>query len=130
MPWLSVANDAPIEPNGASTERVSGLLASEDPLKAAPDSSCTGSCSDLPMQGPDEDRDASEGSNVYAQIDKRISQKHLLAGQRTVQDPLIAALCSRFSAGIFKTGPDGKIADSKALERVFAAYFTQWADAC
>ncbi|KAJ1799665.1 hypothetical protein LPJ59_001670 [Coemansia sp. RSA 2399] len=130
MPWLSVVNDALIEPKGASTECASGLLTSDDALKAAPGSSCADSCSDLTMQGSDEDRDVGEGSDGYAQIDTRISQKHLLAGQRTVQDPLIAALCSRFSAGIFKAGPDGKVADSKALERVFAAYFTQWADAC
>ncbi|KAJ2438908.1 hypothetical protein GGF42_008136, partial [Coemansia sp. RSA 2424] len=58
---------------------------------------------------------------------KQASAADLLPGQRAVQDPLLAALGSRFSAGVFRPGPDGKLADAHALERVYAAYLVQWA---
>ncbi|KAJ2546594.1 hypothetical protein EV175_005539, partial [Coemansia sp. RSA 1933] len=129
MPWLVETNDDLNGPNDPpSAANADGLLMPlDDVQKTAPDSAFADSCSDRTMQGSDEDQDTGDGSDNYAQIDKRIPQKYLLAGKLAVQDPLIEALCSRFSAGVFKTGPDGKVADTKTLVCVFAAYFKQWA---
>ncbi|KAJ1665903.1 hypothetical protein IW140_002829 [Coemansia sp. RSA 1813] len=139
MPWL-VEFKAPLAgPDVPSVDTASGLQPSDNAQKpapakseqpTAPDSACADSCSDLTMQGSDDGQDVGDGNSDCAQVEKCIPHKQILAGQRTVRDPLIEALCSRFSAGLFKAGPDGKIADLKALERVLAAYFTQWADAC
>ncbi|KAJ2004768.1 hypothetical protein H4R26_002328 [Coemansia thaxteri] len=62
----------------------------------------------------------------FESADKQIPAADLFAGQRAVRDPLLAALASRFGAGVFKVGSDGKLADAPALERVYAAYFMQW----
>ncbi|KAJ2608768.1 hypothetical protein EV177_004797, partial [Coemansia sp. RSA 1804] len=148
MPWLvEPKDDVSIESNAAAMNNTDDPLSSEATRKAAllenkktetsalaeavvmanegVDSACADACSGLTMHDSQEKLGAGDDSSDCAYVDMCIPQEHLLAGQRAVRDPLIAALCTRFSAGIFKSGTDGKVADLKALERVFAAYFNK-----
>ncbi|KAJ2508007.1 hypothetical protein GGI11_006199 [Coemansia sp. RSA 2049] len=148
MPWLvEPKDDVSTESNAAAMNNTDDPLSSEATRKAAllenkktetsalaeavvmanegVDSACADACSGLTMHDSQEKLGAGDDSSDCAYVDMCIPQEHLLAGQRAVRDPLIAALCTRFSAGIFKSGTDGKVADLKALERVFAAYFNK-----
>ncbi|KAJ2699585.1 hypothetical protein FB645_005268 [Coemansia sp. IMI 203386] len=51
-----------------------------------------------------------------------VSSACLAAGRRAARDPFLAALCSRFSVGVFRPGADVAVLDS-----VYAAYFARWA---
>ncbi|KAJ2827591.1 hypothetical protein GGI24_002607 [Coemansia furcata] len=108
MPWLVAPAEGSAEPVGVPSSGASDCTAASEPTT-------------LPL--PSGERDAE-----FESIDKQIPAADLLAGKRAVQDPLLAALGSRFSAGVFKAGSDGELADVHALERVYAAYFMQWED--
>ncbi|KAJ2818321.1 hypothetical protein FBU31_005917, partial [Coemansia sp. 'formosensis'] len=108
MPWLVAPAEGSDEPVGVPSCGASDCTAASEPTT-------------LPL--PSGERDAE-----FESIDKQIPAADLLAGKRAVQDPLLAALGSRFSAGVFKAGSDGELADVHALERVYAAYFMQWED--
>ncbi|KAJ2490777.1 hypothetical protein IWW37_002880 [Coemansia sp. RSA 2050] len=113
MPWLL----APAENSEESTPALSLDVSPGVPSCAASD--CTAASEPLPLV-------SSEQNAEFESIDKQIPAAGLLAGKRAVQDPLLMALSSRFPSGVFKAGPDGKLADVQALERVYAAYFLQW----
>ncbi|KAJ2747627.1 hypothetical protein GGI20_000276 [Coemansia sp. BCRC 34301] len=110
MPWLV----APAELAGETIPAHPLAVSPRAPPSGASDCAALGEQAALPVA-------------EFETADKQISAADLLTGQRAVQDPLLAALGSRFSAGVFKTGPDGGLADAQALERVYAAYFMQWA---
>ncbi|KAJ2363351.1 hypothetical protein H4S02_004331 [Coemansia sp. RSA 2611] len=61
--------------------------------------------------------------------DKQIQPVHMRAGQMATRDPFLAALCRRFSAGVFKPDAAGEIANPQALAHIFAAHFMRWASA-
>ncbi|KAJ2011152.1 hypothetical protein IWW57_006711 [Coemansia sp. S610] len=113
MPWLL----APAEDSEGSTPATS--LDTSPGVPSCSASDCTAASEPLPLV-------SGERSAEFESIDKQIPAADLLAGKRAVQDPLLMALSSRFPAGVFKAGPDGKLADAPALERVYAAYFLQW----
>ncbi|KAJ2907547.1 hypothetical protein GGI21_003777, partial [Coemansia aciculifera] len=112
MPWLT----APAEHSGETTPAQALAVSPGAPSSSASD--CTAA---------NEPEIRTEQVAEFESTGKQISAADLLAGQRAVQDPLLAALGSRFNAGVFKTGGDGKLADAPALERVYAAYLLQWA---
>ncbi|KAJ2323481.1 hypothetical protein IWW51_003734, partial [Coemansia sp. RSA 2702] len=58
-----------------------------------------------------------------------IQPVHMRAGQMATRDPFLAALCRRFSAGVFKPDAAGEIANPQALAHIFAAHFMRWASA-
>ncbi|KAJ1894559.1 hypothetical protein LPJ66_005118 [Kickxella alabastrina] len=116
MPWLAAA---PRCDSGPGTPTVlAGHTAVE--AKLLPELSAEAALADSAS-----DCTAAGGSD-HLDIEKRISPACLLAGQCAVQDQFLAALSSRFAVGVFKTGPDGRVADSLGLKRVYAAYFMQW----
>ncbi|KAJ2236917.1 hypothetical protein GGI13_008454, partial [Coemansia sp. RSA 455] len=117
MPWLL----APAESSGESTPAQSLAVSPGVPSSDASDCTAASEPMPLPLPLPSGERGAE-----FESIDKQIPAADLLAGKRAVQDSLLVALSSRFSAGVFKAGPDGKLADVQALERVYAAYFMQW----
>ncbi|KAJ2263258.1 hypothetical protein GGI01_000897 [Coemansia sp. RSA 376] len=117
MPWLL----APTESSGESTPAQS--LAVSPGVPSCDASDCTAASEPMPLPLP---LPSGERGAEFESIDKQIPAADLLAGKRAVQDSLLMALSSRFSAGVFKAGPDGKLADVQALERVYAAYFMQW----
>ncbi|KAJ2876949.1 hypothetical protein GGH93_000324 [Coemansia aciculifera] len=121
MPWLLAPAEGSDESTPAQSLAVSPGVPSCDASDCTAASDPTPATMPMALSLPSAERDAE-----FESIDKQIPAADLLAGKRAVQDPLLTALSSRFSAGVFKTGPDGRLADAQALERVYAAYFMQW----
>ncbi|KAJ2471853.1 hypothetical protein IWW56_006256, partial [Coemansia sp. RSA 2131] len=109
MPWLACPKDSPepVTPVELAKAEISVDSTKAEAVTADNASDCT-----VTDAGDD--------------VDKRILPEHTLAGQNAVQDPFLAALCRRFTAGVFKANTSGDVANSQALARVFAAYFMQW----
>ncbi|KAJ2786184.1 hypothetical protein H4R18_000031 [Coemansia javaensis] len=92
------------------------------PGDAVPDSPSDAEPNSQSNAVPDSQGDAEPGKPAEQRV---VSHAHSLAGQKAAQDQFLAAVCRRFSAGIFKTAANGEPADPHALGRVLAAYFTQ-----
>ncbi|KAJ2281155.1 hypothetical protein GGH14_002092 [Coemansia sp. RSA 370] len=121
MPWLACSKDSPgpVTPVELAKAEIPVELANtEIPVDSAKAEAVTAdNASDCTVTDAGDD------------VDKRILPAHALAGQNAVQDPFLAALCRRFTAGVFKANASGDVANSQALARVFAAYFMQWSSA-
>lgn len=98
-------------------------LAHRMPWILVPD--CSGSVADMPCGEADKNCQTGALNAVDKMV---IPESYLLAGQRATQDPLIVAFGQQFTTGVLKaqTNGDRGLADTSALERVFAAYFLQW----
>ncbi|KAJ2879575.1 hypothetical protein H4R27_005224 [Coemansia aciculifera] len=126
MPWLLAPAEGSDESTPAQSLAVSPGVPSCDASDCTAASDPTPATMPMALSLPSAERDAE-----FESIDKQIPAADLLAGKRAVQDPLLTALSSRFSAGVFKTGPDGRLADAQALERkpVLYTYFRSSASA-
>ncbi|KAJ1959615.1 hypothetical protein GGI12_004249 [Dipsacomyces acuminosporus] len=123
MPWL-IAAEATAGAQAPAQAATAENSSAEEGMPEAPGtaSDCTVSEAAAATATAVEANDKDD----FESIDKKIPQALLLAGQRAVQDPFLAALSRRFTAGAFKAGADGKLSEPSKLERVFAAYFLQW----
>ncbi|KAJ2804367.1 hypothetical protein H4R21_001668, partial [Coemansia helicoidea] len=136
MPWVlgTAKGDQEPEPEAppARTDEPGATAGTAEPPSPAADAvsppapTGTGGASDItaaePVHGAGDACDGC-GDGDGDGGDMGISPARALAGQRAAQDPLLSMLCRRFTAGIFKTGPDGELVDPSALARVLAASF-------
>ncbi|KAI7828462.1 hypothetical protein BX661DRAFT_142767 [Kickxella alabastrina] len=116
MPWLAAAPRCDSGPGTPTVLAGHTAIEAKLPPELSAEAALADSASDC----------TAAGGSDHLDIEKRISPACLLAGQCAMQDQFLAALSSRFAVGVFKTGPDGRVADPLGLKRVYAAYFMQW----
>ncbi|PIA19204.1 hypothetical protein COEREDRAFT_79164 [Coemansia reversa NRRL 1564] len=126
MPWLYSSQKPEIEtppvPSNESVEDVELPMSAKDTTE--PEAASVDDASDCTATEPVQSKNGTpsiDTDELWA-VDKHIPQAYLLTGQRAIQDRFLLALYRRFTAGIFKAGPTGEVANAQALGRIFAAY--------